>query len=152
MKTWISFLLPDDEYKERKLLYFYTEGAILLVIFLLLTIIFSNVIAFDHQLTIMIALGIYGVYVMLRYSLSGIEYTEVDNERAYKKELKVLTIKTTSFVIIFLLLYILIVDFPNKMSAFYNLIGLLFFIAMLWFVMGFISLKSSYQKNRKLSD
>ncbi|MGN8647549.1 hypothetical protein ACTNEO_15455 [Gracilibacillus sp. HCP3S3_G5_1] len=152
MKTWISFLLPNDEYKERRLLYFYAEGAILLVISLLLAFIFANYIVLDFQLFILIALGIYGLYVMIRYSLSGMEYTEVDNQKAYKRELKVLSIKTTSFVIIFFSLYLLFVEFPNELRDLYNLIGLLCLVSLLWFMIGFISLKSSYQKNKKLVD
>ncbi|SFL54871.1 hypothetical protein SAMN04487943_102165 [Gracilibacillus orientalis] len=152
MKTWISFLLPDDEYKERSILYFYAEGAILLVIFLLLTIIFSNFIAVDYQLIILIALGIFGLYVVIRYSLSGMEYTEVNSEQAFKKELKLLTTKTTSFTIIFLLLYILLVEYPTRFQDLYDLVGLLCSVALVWFMIGFISLKSSYQKNKKLTD
>lgn len=29
MKSWISFLLPDDEYREEKILYYLSEGSII---------------------------------------------------------------------------------------------------------------------------
>ncbi|CAI9395359.1 hypothetical protein ACTQ5K_01435 [Niallia sp. Sow4_A1] len=28
MKSWISFLLPDDEYREEKILYYLSEGSL----------------------------------------------------------------------------------------------------------------------------
>ena len=35
MKTWIHFLLPDDEYKEKKIMAFLAEGAIILLLSLI---------------------------------------------------------------------------------------------------------------------
>ncbi|MDX8044492.1 hypothetical protein SH601_00705 [Gracilibacillus sp. S3-1-1] len=152
MKTWISFLLPDDEYKEKKLLHFYAEGAILLIIFLLTTIIGANFFSFDYQFTTIIAIWLFGIYVFIRYSLAGIEFTDIDTKQAYKKQLKVLTIKSIGFSIIFLVLYCFIIQFPTKLSDLYSILGLTLLASILLFTIEFISLTASYRKNKKLTD
>lgn len=39
MKSWLSFFLPNDEYKEKKMLYFMSEGAIILFFSLIVMIV-----------------------------------------------------------------------------------------------------------------
>ena len=150
MKTWISFLLPDDEYKEKKMLHFLAEGGFLLFLFLIGMTILNQFYNIGSTTTLLLSILFFIVYVGARYILSGIEYTDVVNEKAYKRELKLLITKTTSFVIIFTLLYVVFVEFPSTWGGWFELLGMLFTVTLLWFMTSFISLKRSYKKNKDL--
>ncbi|MBR7798154.1 MAG: DUF3278 domain-containing protein [Bacillota bacterium] len=153
MKSWLSFLLPNDEYKEKKILYFLSEGSIVLLI-ALFSIFISSRYVFNFQLDIEFALFasifIFLGYVLLRYIISGMEYTDVATEHAYKKELKHIFSRTCSFGIIYMLLYFIFVGIPSKQNEWGELLGLLLSICLIWFIISFISLKISYKKNKEL--
>ncbi|WP_404335385.1 hypothetical protein [Planococcus rifietoensis] len=101
MKSWISFLLPDDEYKEKKMLQFFSEGAILLFLSLIITLICSRFISMAIDTVLLLHIGLFLVYVYGRYIVSGIEFTDIATERAYQKELKAIVVKAIGFTAIF---------------------------------------------------
>lgn len=150
MKSWISFLLPADEYKERRMLYFFAEGAIIIFISLMLMLICNHFINLDVRNTLLLAIAIFLLYVSVRYMISGIEYTDVVTEKSYRKELKVILTRTCSFVVIFSLLYFIIVGFPNTQNEWIEVIGLLVVVSLVWYITSFISLTRSYKKNKEL--
>src|SRR5690554_3663601 len=117
MKSWISFLLPDDEYKERKMLHFYSEGGILLFLSLIALVICNKYFALDVETVLLAPIALFLFYVSGRYIVSGIEYTDIATETAYKKELKVILIKTIGFVVIFMTLYLIFVQVPSNLTA-----------------------------------
>lgn len=82
--------------------------------------------------------------------LSGMEYTEIATERAYKRELRVIATRTIGFVFIFTLLYFIFVEIPVRWSDWIEILGLLCSVSLLWFVTSFISLRRSYKKNMEL--
>lgn len=150
MKSWISFLLPDDEYKERKMLHFYSEGGILLFLSLIALVVCNKYFALDVETVLMAPIVLFLFYVSGRYIVSGIEYTDIATETAYKKELKVILIKTIGFVVIFMTLYLIFVQVPSNLTAWLEILGLLFSVSVVWFLSSYISLKRSYKKNREL--
>ncbi|MET3728251.1 putative membrane protein YfcA [Fictibacillus halophilus] len=150
MKSWISFLLPDDEYKEKKMLYFLSEGAILLFLSLIVMLIGSKSVHLDAQTILLIAIGIFLFYVSGRYIVSGIEYTDISTERAYKKELKATIMKTIGFIVIFLTIYLLFIGVPTSLNKWVEIWGLLISVSVVKFLSTYISLKRSYQKNKEL--
>ncbi len=150
MKSWISFLLPDDEYKERKMLYFFSEGAILLFLSLFVMLIANKSLQLDSQTILLVAMGIFLFYVSGRYILSGIEYTDISTERAYKKELKATIMKTVGFIVIFLTSYLIIIGVPSSLDKWLEISGLLVSVCVVKFLSTYISLKRSYQKNKEL--
>jgi uncharacterized membrane protein YfcA len=150
MKSWMSFLLPDDEYKEKKMLYFFSEGAILLFLFLFVMLIGNKSLHLDAQTILLVAMGIFLFYVSGRYILSGIEYTDISTERAYKKELKATIMKTAGFIVIFLTIYLLIIGVPTSLNKWLEISGLLASVSVVKFLSTYISLKRSYQKNKEL--
>lgn len=153
MKSWISFLLPDDEYKEKKLLYFITEGTVILFLSLIFIFISSHFSLFqiDLEFALFISISIFLVYVFFRYILSGMEYTEIATATSYKKELKNILRKTCYFVLIFMLLYsILVVGVPRNVNEWVEAIVLPFIVGFFWFLFNYISLKKSYKKNKEL--
>ncbi|MGD6962355.1 DUF3278 domain-containing protein [Fictibacillus phosphorivorans] len=150
MKSWMSFLLPDDEYKERKMLYFFSEGAILLFLSLFVMLIGNKSFHLDAQTILLVAMGIFLFYVSGRYILSGIEYTDISTERAYKKELKATIMKTVGFIAIFLTIYLVFIGVPTSLNKWLEISGLLVSVSVVKFLSTYISLKRSYQKNKEL--
>ena len=150
MKSWISFLLPSDEYKEKKMLYFFSEGAIVLLLSLLVTFICSRFMSLDVETVLFLHVGLFVVYVLGRYIVSGIEFTDIATVQEYKKELRMVRIKSIGFTVIFFLLYPLVNGVPADMSSW---IGIFLFSALAGLMMFFInciSLKRSYNMNKEL--
>ncbi|MBM7580973.1 DUF3278 domain-containing protein [Jeotgalibacillus terrae] len=150
MKTWIGFLLPDDEYKEKKILTFLAEGAVLLFLSLIVMTFINRYLTLDAETVLLISMGVFVLYVGARYIISGIEYTVVATEKAYEKERKVILVRMFTFAFIFLVSYMFIIEIPTTISEWFEVIGLLTTAVLFMFVSSFISLKRSYHKNKEL--
>lgn len=150
MKSWISFFLPDDEYKKKRMLYFLSEGSVILMFSLTIMMIFSNSFHLDAEISLLLPAAVFLVYVLGRYALSGIEYADIATEGAYKKELKHIFVRTGKFLGIYLLLYIAFIGIPSSQHDWVEMIGLILSISLLWFFVNYISLKRSYYKNKEL--
>lgn len=150
MKSWISFLLPNDEYKEKKMLYFFSEGAVILFLSLIVMMICNKYFHLDVEIVLLVAIAIFLFYVSGRYIVSGIEYTDISTERAYKKELKVISIRTIGFVVIYLVCYLIFINLPKNFNDWFEILSLLIGISIIWFLSSYISLKRSYKKNKEL--
>lgn len=150
MKSWISFLLPDDEYKEKKLLHFLSEGAIILFLSLLVTLISSRFINFDPETVLFLHVVLFVIYVLGRYIISGIEFTNIATEQEYKKELKVIVVKSAGFTAMFILVYPFISGLPASISEWLGTLGFSTLAGLMMFFINFISLKRSYNRNKEL--
>ncbi|MDQ0233097.1 DUF3278 domain-containing protein [Metabacillus malikii] len=150
MKSWISFLLPNDEYKEKRILYFYSEGAIILLLTLIGMIILNNYFNLDADTSLLLSIAIFLFYVSIRYTMSGMEYTDIATERAYRKELRHIFVRTSSFAVIYILLYLVFTGVPNNQKEWIDIIAILVGVSLLWFFTSYISLKRSYKKNKDL--
>ncbi|MBD8025906.1 DUF3278 domain-containing protein [Ureibacillus sp. Re31] len=150
MKSWISFLLPNDEYKEKKMLYFFSEGAVILFLSLIVMMICNKYFHLDVEIALLVAIAIFLFYVSGRYIVSGIEYTDISTERAYKKELKVISIRTIGFVVIYLVCYLIFINLPKNFNEWFEILSLLIGVSIIWFLSSYISLKRSYKKNKQL--
>ncbi|GGP13248.1 hypothetical protein [Oceanobacillus neutriphilus] len=149
MKSWISFLMPDDEYKEKKMLYFLAEGAVLLFLFLVIMIICSNFISLDTGVILLAGIAIFLFYILGRYTLSGIEYTDIATEKEYKRALRALKSRTASFVVLFGIGYLVYTMASNE-ANWYDFFGMVISVGIISFLLEFISLKKSYKKNKEL--
>ncbi|AYV66679.1 DUF3278 domain-containing protein [Niallia circulans] len=150
MRSWISFLLPNDEYKEKRILYFFSEGAIILLLILAGMLILNNYVNLDAKTSLLLPIAIFLLYVLGRYILSGIEYADIATEDSYKKELRSIVMKTSSFVILFFLFYAIFLGLPANINEWMETIVLIVFAGLLWFFVNYISLKRSYNKNKDL--
>ncbi|QFK71975.1 DUF3278 domain-containing protein [Pradoshia sp. D12] len=150
MKSWISFLIPDDEYKEKRMLYFFAEGGILLFLFLVLIMFVNKYASIDLEIILLLAISIFVIYIFGRYIVAGIEYTEVATKIAYMKEMRVIFSKTVTFFVVFTVLYLILVDMPSSIRGWSELIGFTLFGGVVMFLTNYISLKRSYNKNKEL--
>ena len=151
MKSWISFLLPDDEYKEKKMLQFFSEGAILLFLSLVITLICSRFINIATDTVLLLHIGLFLVYVYGRYIISGIEFTDIATERAYQKELKAIVVKAMGFTAIFFFLYSIMFGLPVGTSEWFEILGFPVVTGLTMFFTNFISLRLSYNRNKELA-
>jgi len=153
MRSWITFLLPSDEYKEKRMLYFFSEGGCILVLSLI-AFLLANKLSFIPNLNLetvlLSAIAIFILYVSGRYILSGIEYAEIATKAAYKKELRDILIKISGFIGIFMLLYMIFVEVPASSEKWLDILGLLLGTSIVWFLASYLSLRNSYKKNKDL--
>jgi|SRR5690606_41430055 hypothetical protein len=155
IKSWLSKLLPNDEYKEKNILYFLAESAVIFCMILIFVIILSITGIFNKNIPIevfgLFSLWFFCVYIFLRYVFSGIEYTEIFTEADYKKE-KNLLLKNN---LLFLFLLIIGFTFFNGITSTFfefviDLVMPCIFIALIKYVMELISLRWSYKKNKRI--
>lgn len=152
MKSWLSFLLSDDEYRERKTLYFLAEGSVILLLYLIGIFIINRFIPsiqLDLEFSLFIAIWIFIGYILLRYIISGMEYTDISTEQAYNNQFKIIIKKSCGFAIIFNLVYLFFI-FPNKSSQLFEIIAISIIGGFFLFFVEYISLKRSYKKNKDL--
>ncbi|TRZ38013.1 hypothetical protein CEQ21_21615 [Niallia circulans] len=156
MKSWLTYFLPNDEYKEKQMLVFIAEGAILQIFIVILMLIASNFLTFIQADTILLVSSmIFLLYVTARFILSGMEYADITTERAYKKELRAILIKTSVFVsfTLFILGLITIFNVSVLLTNDQNWFAFLVLIICTSFFMcsaNYISLKRSFRKNKEL--
>ena len=156
MKTWLNYFLPEDEYKERQMLIFLAEAAVLQVILILILMMTSQFIV-PLAATLMLSICLFSIilYVGIRYIFSGIEYTNVCTEQQYKHEIKLLRKKSFSFMAIYLLLAV-VFQFIGSASFFdtkesrFDFFVILAISGLFLFATQYISLRMSYEKNKNL--
>jgi hypothetical protein len=152
IKTWLSKLLPKDEYKEKQILYFIAESAVIFIFILILISILSINEIFNRSypvgLTSLYSLGFFFAYILLRYIFSGIEYTEIVTEKDYRKEKRSILIKNIIILIALIIAYALLSGIPSNLNEMVYLVIPPFFIVLIMYMFNFVSLKSSYNKNK----
>lgn len=150
MKSWISFLLPDDEYKEKKMLYFLSEGAVLLFLSFVVMIFLRNWIVLDAASATLLYIAIFLFYVLGRYIVSGIEYTDITVEQEYKVERRTIVIKSAGFGAMFLLMYLIVSGIPSSLAGWFEIFMVALLAGFFLFLINFVSLKRSYKRNKEL--
>ena len=110
----------------------------------------NNYVNLDAKTSLLLPIAIFLLYVLGRYILSGIEYADIATEDSYKKELRSIVMKTSSFVILFFLFYVIFLGLPANINEWMETIVLIVFAGLLWFFVNYISLKRSYNKNKDL--
>ena len=156
MKSWLKFFLPEDEYKERQMLIFLAEAAVMQVVLIFaLMFISQSFIPMSSMFMLTICMFSIIFYVSARYIFSGIEYTDIDTEEAYKKQVKVLRVKSIGFVVIYLILAVIfgvfeMVPFFDNQVDRIDFFAVLALMGIFLFVTQYISLRKSYLKNKDL--
>ncbi|MDE5413349.1 DUF3278 domain-containing protein [Alkalihalobacterium chitinilyticum] len=154
-KSWLSAILPSDEYKQKMLLYYLGEAAVLNLI-VLLTLFFLNRLFPHWNLSVEVGLGIsiivFIFYVSTRYMFSGMEYANVTTETSFKLERKKILLRSMSFISLYLLVYMIFIGFPRSEGQWSEILGLVLLIGFVYSISSYISLKRSYNKNRSLLD
>jgi len=156
VKTWLKIFLPQDEYKERQMLIFLAEAAVLQVVVVLALMVISQLFfPMTSKLMLIICLFSIILYVGIRYIFSGIEYTDISTEQEYKKQVKLLRVKSLAFGVIYFILAVFFnlfesVSFFDTREDEVDFFIVLAIAVVFLFGTQYISLRKSYMKNKDL--
>lgn len=154
-KTWIANLLSKDEYREKRFLYFVAESILILSILLFLYLIVDSFfinLNVPGDMMALISLGLLSIYILLRSTLTGIEYPEIATKARYKEEKRSKIYGSIRFGILFIIVYGVLKGIPANLQEVVNVIGPAILAAIFFFLLNYISLRKSYSKNRELLD
>lgn len=152
MNSWLTLFLPKDEYKQKRLFHFLAEAAALSILYSIAMIGLSLRWSLDTSLTLLGGLGLMLLYVLARYVLSGMEYTEVFTKKEYHQQLKKIVGQTLGFVVIYFLVYSVMTSFPSTRTEWVEFGGFLGLLAFFYFGIHYLSLRRSFTKNRHALD
>ncbi|UFT98349.1 DUF3278 domain-containing protein [Radiobacillus kanasensis] len=151
-KSWISIFMPNDEYKEQKMVYYLAESAVILAVLCLIYALIHSYLNLSSRDLALLLFMVPLVYSTIRYTFSGMEYTEVSTLKSYKKERRVIVYRSLTFLLFFIIIYFIFYGIPTDSYRIHDMLG----IAVLSFIFmltgSFISLKRSYTKNKDLLD
>lgn len=154
-KSFLNVLLPNDEYKRERILYFVAEAAIITII-LSVCIAISDRLFFhssDQSIIPLFLIPVFMVmYPFIRYIFSGMEYAEVANERMYKQKRKEKISQSLMSGILYFIVFNIFNGFPTTANGWYEVISISILFSIFLFIINYISLKSSYKKNKDLED
>ncbi len=150
--SWLTMFLPEDEYKQKRLISFLAEAA---VIAFLTTLIgaaltrLTSIPALASEKSFLIIAAVLILYPLLRYILSGIEYADIFTSQQYKKQMKHITFRSIIFFILFNLIYATATE-HHGWSTIIQTTGLALIFMTLLFLIDISSLTVSYKKNKNL--
>lgn len=137
-------LLARDEYKQQQISKFIVEGALLQFAtssVMMALFVFTSIEPF---ILLMIPCLIFLFYVLVRYILSGIEFTEVFTKEEYKQMRKKNLIRSLSFSVVFAIQLWLF----GRSTV--DIIAIALIAGLIWLFMDTISLHKSFRKNQSL--
>ncbi|YCA45722.1 hypothetical protein M1E11_11260 [Bacillus sp. JZ8] len=102
-KSWLSIFLPEDEYKEKRILYFLGEAAIIGICVSLLFLIASYI--YPLRLINTSLFFNFVVVGQVIYIFSGMEYTDTFSSNDYKREMKKIFFQSLTFMFVFFALF-----------------------------------------------
>lgn len=150
----VIIFLPKDEYKKQRMIIFLAESPIVIIAISILLLIFERLANWNIDIEIFVALNIsiFFIYNLIRYILSGIEYTSIFTKEEVLSEVKIQITKSLTFFIVFLILYLIVNQVPNTIKQWIETISVPLLAASLLFILNFISLNRSFRKNKKVLD
>lgn len=137
-------LLAQDEYRQQRTSRFIVEGALfqLILSFIMIALYLNTEI--KPLILLAIPVFFFLIYIVLRYIISGIEYSEVFSKDEYMQMKKRNIFRSIGFATVFAVMMILV------KSSIFESIAVAFIAGVLWLIMDTISLSKSYRKNQEL--
>ncbi|MDI3409788.1 hypothetical protein QKW52_02320 [Bacillus sonorensis] len=97
-------------------------------------------------------LGIYIVYVLFRYLLSGMEYTDIDNDGTYRKKENRCCMAVSSGPRSFCLPTLFSLSLPSGAREWGSLILFGLLVVLFCYLISLVSLNKSFKRNKDLLD
>lgn len=154
-KTWLTYLLPKDEYREQRLLYFIAEAAVILVALLFIYLGINTLVSdlhFSGEMIGLLCFTFLVTYITIRSISSGIEYPEVATKTRFKQENRAKIFSSIIFGVIFLLIQIAFKGFPTNGAEIFDVVPITVLSALFFYLFQYISLRRSFKKNKELMD
>lgn len=155
IRSFINYLLPEDEYKRNRIVYFLAEAAVIQSVALFSIMLLSS--WFKWEVLEGYSLVLFGtffilIYTFLRYMFSGMEHVNVVTKEQLAKRQKGI-VKQGIGVGFFFLIFMLIFDgMPSSVNGVMEVILPTVFFVLIYITIDTISLKRSYKKNIELLD
>src|SRR5699024_7928324 len=144
-----------DEYREKRMLYFFAEavsilGALLFTLSLLM--IFIPGVEIPGIAIASFSWVFLVVYITLRTTLTGIEYPDVATEKRFKKKKRAMYCTSLTFVGILRVSNIVVQGIPTDAEKLLDILAPTIITGIFFFILHYVSLKQSYKKNKELRD
>lgn len=144
----------NDEYVEQKKVQFKVEGLYIILGLLTVNILqgFIRGKMTDHVLLSIGIVYFFLMYYMLRKVFTGVEHPNIASEKRYKKKRKeIIILWLTSFVIF------LVANIGHKLlfspdREWIDILGVSALFLIILFLIEYLSVKKSYQKNQDIGD
>lgn len=151
-KSFLNSLLPRDEYKKTKMLYFMAEAFVVNVVllFTLMGLYYFVGLEIDLAVTLFLSSVLLIGYPYFRYILSGMEHTEVSTEREYKRTRREVVIHAILSGIFFGIAMLVIKGVPNNLYDGMDYIFIPILFTLFYLLFDYVSLRKSYNKNKEL--
>ncbi|WP_276736458.1 DUF6773 family protein [Bacillus sp. (in: firmicutes)] len=149
------FFTFKDEYIERKMKQFYGEAGFLLAALMLADLIIRGFILHREPIEYMVSgigFALFAGYILIRYLLSGLEHPDIATKSAYRKKRKEIIAVSVTSGVIFFIITILFTDVPHTLNEWLDALMLTVLFFFFYFMLNFLSLRSSFLKNKDLSD
>lgn len=151
-RSFLNGLLPSDEYKKTRMLYFMAESLVINIIFLFIMMVLHYFMNFKMELDVILFISAAMLigYPFFRYILSGMEHTEISTEKEYKKTLKEVILHSILSGVFFGLIMLVIKGVPHNWHDGLDFIFIPILFTGFYLLFEYLSLKSSYKKNKEL--
>jgi hypothetical protein len=154
IKSFFLSRISNDEYVDKKKLQFRLEALYIIIILLAINVLIG-VLTGDYSEHVILSAGIlffFVIYTLLRSIFTGLEYPEVAGKRAYKTKRHEVLVYAGVAGIIFLVINIGDKLFFNTDKSWVDIIVISIIFIMVFFVLNYISVRMSYQKNKDIGD
>ncbi|MFD2925327.1 hypothetical protein [Halobacillus naozhouensis] len=156
VRSFLNYFMPDDEYKRIRILYFMAEAAFIMTGILFL-FSFLNLYWLEWEFpggtfTAFLTAMIIMIYTYLRYIVSGIEHSDIANQKQYTRQGRGNLKKVLIFGLVFFVATFIASGIPSNWLEFLDIIGPTFLAMIFFYTLDYISLKRSYKKNKEIID
>ncbi|ASB90340.1 hypothetical protein OZL92_19210 [Bacillus sonorensis] len=152
MMKWFA---SADEYIEKRMTQFFSEAGILIAVLLLMDVVIRGAVLrrdLSEYIVSAAVLGIYIVYVLFRYLLSGMEYTDIDNDGTYRKKRKQVLYGSIVWAAVVLFADIIFTGLPSGAREWGSLILFGLLVVLFCYLISLVSLNKSFKRNKDLLD
>ncbi|WP_121639432.1 hypothetical protein [Virgibacillus sp. Bac330] len=153
-RSFIYVFLPEDEYKQMRIITILAEAAVIVSTLLMLCLFAGSWFNWHMEgyLTAFFIFTFILFYTFLRYILSGMEYAEIAGEANYIKAKRKVYSQSIRFGIVFIIIMFVSKGIPNDWIDALDIVGPSILATCFYFIFDRISLKKSYKKNKDLLD
>ncbi|WP_414055632.1 hypothetical protein [Macrococcus equi] len=151
-KSFLNALLPSDEYKKTRMLYFMAEALVInvILVFIAMTLYYFMHFNINKDLILFLCPMLLIGYPYGRYILSGMEHTEVSTEKEYRRTRKEVMVHALFSGLFFGLAMLIVRGIPHNWSEGIDFIFMPLLFTGFYILFDYVSLRKSYEKNKEL--
>lgn len=155
IRSFLNGLLPADEYKRNRIVYFLAEAAVIQSVSLISLLLLSSWFdweVFEGYGVVLFSTLFILIYTFIRYMLSGMEHVNVVTKEQLAKRQKSIVKQGLSVGFFFFVFRIIFDGIPRSWNDTLDTIVPTIFFILIYIAFDTISLRRSYKKNIELLD